>query len=304
MPPRAVCVPGKRSAFLCACPRRFPFLATIRCWKGSAPVSAKGGYHLLLINDQPIAGVPAYIEACLSARADSILYVSHNRKDIPEQELALIRQNGIPLSVVDCLSEDRKVSSAVYDYYAATSLRVEALHSYGIPRVVYLTPEVRNVKFDLRIRGVLETAEKCGMAAEILSLNGEPHAELAKDSAPGEPRLDFPVDVTNAELAIFRFDQEETERLKKLIYKLPGDTGILHDFPRAQPLVSDFLYKRHLLGLQEERFPWHTLSVAHTFPHYEIGYEAARSLLEAIEGKAPRKLSFQPVIIPTDPRIY
>lgn len=266
----------------------------------------ESGYHMILLDDRPQNGYPAYIEACLGAKADGILYVSSNSGDIPEQELALIRRGGIPLAAVDCMVGDGELSSVHYDYYASSSLRVEALHRQGVPRVVYLSPDTDHVKIDLRVRGILETAEKCGMSAEIVPFNTREYREdlRGKGRVTIEDIMDFPFDVKKAETAAFRLEPEAIEKLRELVYGTPGDTGILYSFPMVQSLINDFLYKRHLLGLREGSLPWYALAVNYVFPHYDTGYEAAAMLLEAIDGKSPRKRDFQPLIIPINPAIY
>ncbi len=260
-------------------------------------------YDLLMPGERAEGNVPSYIEACIGERANGILYISSAREDIPAAELAQIRRYGIPLSAVDCMTEDPEISSVAYDYDATSAFRVTALAQRGVRRFVLLAPEMENVKIDSRIRTFKECAERLGLACEIIPVT--PAAFRGEDPGEGESGyFDRPFNIRYVESMHAPELGDFIRKLRGIVNAVPADTAILCTFPAMQDLVTRMLYTRHRLGQQEGSVPWHLLSMSYAFPHYEIGYEAARSLLDAIAGAPPRKLSFQPRIIPVDPELF
>ena len=78
-------------------------------------------------------------------------------------------------------------------------------------------------------------------------------------------------------------------------------TGIIDTFENAHSLLAPQLYLHHVLHPENETVAWYDRSLSYTFPYYEAGYEAARSLIETIDGsQTVRKLVFQPTLIPIE----
>lgn len=264
------------------------------------------GYTMLISDDSRAGTTSKYIEACLSAKADGILYISTGQRDIPDDELECICRYGIPVSAVDCTANAPLFSSTIYDYYSCSARRVAMLHQNGVRRLLYLTPAAQRVGRDQRLHGLHDAATQYGMQYEIERFPLTAQRENSRSVLSNVERIlrGHSFDIQNVDSLQFQLEPDGIASLKEIVFSATADTGILSSARSFQYLINDFLYKKHLLGINQGQLPWHALSVSYAFPHYNIGYEAAQSLVDTLEGRPPRNLSFQAHIIPIDPKIY
>jgi len=254
------------------------------------------GYHLILFNEEKSGGSANYLDACLNTQADGILYISADHTDIPEDVMEIIRRQNIPLSAIDCMSSDPDVNSVNYDYYASSYLRVEAMLKKGIRDFVYITPSHRNYKQISRLQGFLA----------LLDGTDESRYRIVEYEAPNADSgslLSF--DFDPASEASSRLSKQLVEIYRSVLDSSSPNTGILDTFQDAHLLLAPRLYLKHMESSEEETIPWYDRCLSYAYPHYDVGYEAARSLIEAISGsRTARKLVFQPRLVRIDPDLY
>lgn len=261
------------------------------------------GYGMMVFTDRASQNSADYIEACMASRADGILYIASDRQDIAPERLASIQEHSIPLSAIDCMGENPQISSVLQDYAAASTLRLQYLLERGVTRFAYIRGAASDAKEELRLDGFRSFLEERGLPYQIIRYNTQYRTQMAlEEDLPSS--YDQPFDARTATVLPFHLTAGDFRALREIVYSLPDDTGILAAYPPLQDAVSQALCARRYERQQKEPIPWHALSVSYAFPHFDIGYEAASSLLSALEGSAPRKLLLQPQIIPVDPEYY
>ena len=265
----------------------------------------KHGYGMLVFTDQGTGDSAEYIEACRSSRADGILYIASDRRDIEPERLAYIRDNGIPLAAIDCMGEDRQISTVLQDYESASSLRLQYLLERGVKRFAYVGGSDQDVKDELRLVGFRRFLDERQLPYRIIRFNTQYRRRRIQE-AHFEANFDSPFDARTATELPFHMEREDFRALREIVYDLPADTGILAAYAPMQNAVTQILCARHftLDRKNEETIPWYELGVSYTFPHYDIGYAAAEALLHVLEGGEPRKLLIPPRVLPVDPAFF
>jgi DNA-binding LacI/PurR family transcriptional regulator len=248
------------------------------------------GYNILLCNDHEHSNKLNFIDAFLNTQADGIIYVASNSNDIPQDAMEQIKTNRIPFSTIDCMSDFPAISSICYDYFASSYLRVDYLMNKGFQKFAYIRPGYQNVK---------ETARERGFKAAILGQNDLKYEIISLPSkdynafmfSQGDVSYDLNIDII--------------QTVKSVIDSSSLDTCFVCSSREVQKLVSDRLHIQHLLLQSAETEKWFERSISYHFPHYNAGFEAARSLLKMINKQDEiRKLTLQPIIEPVNPSMY
>ena len=245
------------------------------------------GYNLILFNDKIEGSRGNYLTACLNTLTDGVLYISADFSGIPDDELEILRKYRIPVSAIDCMNTVPDVASIVYDYYACTALPVQYLLSKGLRKFVYLRPDLDNFKERDRERGF------------VTPLQDYPDAEYKierfSSTISGNDSIIGGTAISHLNTAFYG---SFSERYREVIRKYGPDTAFITSFPEHQEIVSQLLYEEDLLH-PDNPVHWWERSVSITLSHYEIGFEAARSLYGIINGTGSiRKLSIQPLVGP------
>lgn len=252
--------------------------------QGIRAVMGQEGYSLLL-SGLPQEGLscPDYITACLSGQADGIIYISSDNNDIPDSELKTIRENGIPISVVDCMSSMDDISSISYDYFSSTFRRAEMMLDGGFRKFIYIRPEYDNLKEESREKGI--------------------RAALAGSGASLEIRKIFAVDANSSSFRIRNMTtvdklNRETQRVvKEIAYNSPSGVAFICSSLEVADSLARYLYERWLTDPGSFPRPWYECVVSYHFDHYAIGCEAARILLDEFNGSGRHvKLTQQPIL--------
>ena len=258
------------------------------------------GYHLILFNDRSEGSAGNYLEACLNTQADGVIYISADFEGIPEEELREMRENRIPVSAIDCMETVPDVSSVTYDYYASTALRVAYLLDRGVRSFLYLGysesqdgQEIVNVKNRERERAFRNAMEERSDGRwEIRNLVT---AGSGNDSSRGLEGA-----ITSRVLR-----KSSTPLLRRILAQADRETALLSAYEDVQDNITRLLYEDSLVSSDQGGLPWYDRSVGYDFPHFEVGFEAARSLYGVITGTGEvRKLSMLPKIRPADPEIF
>lgn len=248
------------------------------------------GYSILLCNDQRCGNTYNYIDACMNTQADGIIYVSSNHSDVPMEALEQIRTYNIPFSTIDCMAEDSSVNSITYDYFASSYLRADYLLNKGFKKFIYIRPDYTNAK---------ETARERGFRAVMLG-----HDDL-EFNVMQISSIDANSSTFSQDNISFDLERSNIQVLKNLVNSVSLDTCFICSSREVQQTVSQKLHDQHLLLQTEETKNWFDRSVSYHFPHYDAGFEAARSLLNILDSKSGvRKLTLQPVIEPVDPAVF
>lgn len=248
------------------------------------------GYSILLCNDQRCGSTFNYIDACMNTQTDGIIYVSSNHSDVPPEALEQIRTYNIPFSTIDCMAEDASVNSITYDYFASSYLRADYLLKKGFKNFIYLRPKYVNAK---------ETARERGFRAVMLG-----HDDLKFDLVQVDA-IDINSSTFSQDNISFDVERSNISLVKKLVNSVSLDTCFICSSREIQQMVSQKLHDQHLLLQTEETSRWYERTISYHFPHYDAGFESARSLLNIIDNKSGvRKLTLQPVIEPTDPAVF
>lgn len=284
---RSNCI-AVRLATTLAAPRYYMALQGIRSYLEPR------GYNIILFNDQKTGNFSNYVDACLNTQADGILYISSDYSDVSEENLRIIMEQRIPLSVIDCMGDNPDVNSVTYDYFASTCRRVEYMLDRGIRRLAYITPDMTNFKQAERERGFLSLLEgNPEVTYEIIRTNFSARIDGTIDSN----RTSF----NEKNMPMF-YSTYRAETVQQATRTIPPETGVLFSFTEDQELYAQQLYCRRITR-GDVPDNWYDCTVSFDFPHYNIGYEAARSLLRTIRGSEEiRKLVVQPQLKPTDPR--
>lgn len=245
------------------------------------------GYNILLCSDQKNGNALNYIDTCMNTQTDGIIYISSNHSDIAEDELKQIKNYKIPISAIDCMTEDASISSITYDYFASSYLRMDYFLKKGFKKFVYIRPKYINAK---------ETARELGFRTVMME-----HRDFSFDI--------LQIDSIDINLSLFSkgdvptiYSDYKHLGLKKIVDSVSLDTCFLCSSREVQQAISQKLFEQHLILQTKETERWFERSVSYHFPHFDAGYEAARSLLNIIDEKhGVRKLMLQPIIEPTDP---
>lgn len=249
------------------------------------------GYNILLVNDQDCGSFSGCVYAYLSGQADGIIYISSDGKGLSDSELTQIEKEGIPLSVIDCMGENAKVSSITYDYYASSSLRAEYLLQQGFRKILYLCPAYLDPKEIAREQGAKSIAVMhADVSVDVLTI--QTLDETWKASIRSEQFIDI-------------FNHKVVRETAQILETVPPDTAILAYSRELQEAVMRILLRQHLTSNNSATDAWYKRGVSFHFPHYEAGVEAACSLINAINGAAePRRLSLRPIIDLIDPLLF
>lgn len=254
------------------------------------------GYSMVLFSEEKKGEIPPYVNACLNTQADGILYITSNFKNVPEDVMEIIRRQQIPLSVIDGMSEEADVSSVSYDYFASSYLRVEAMLKKGITDFIYITPAFKNEKQLRRLQGF----------RALLSEADDRNICIIEYEAPDADLSEYlTTDFHSSSALSSQLSAKLLEIYRSALASSSPSTGIIDTFENAHTLLAPQLYLHHVLHPENETVAWYDRSLSYTFPYYEAGYEAARSLIETINGsQTVRKLVFQPTLIPIQASLY
>ena len=248
------------------------------------------GYSILLCNDQRCGNTFNYIDACMNTLTDGIIYVSSNHSDVSPEALEQIKAYNIPFSTIDCMAEDSAINSITYDYFASSYLRADYLLNKGFKKFIYIRPNYTNAK---------ETARERGFRAVMVG-----HDDLQFEIFPIEG-IDVNSSTYSKDNKFFEVERANIQVVKNLVNSVYLDTCFICSSREVQQSVSQKLHDQHLLLQSEETAHWYERSISYHFPHYDAGFESARSLLNIIDSKnGVRKLTLQPVIEPTDPAVF
>lgn len=254
------------------------------------------GYNIILFNEKKTGRSANYLDACLNTQADGIIYISANYTDIADDILDTIQTNHIPLSVIDCMSSNPDVNSINYDYYASSYMRVEYMLKKGITDFIYITPVHKNYKQLSRLRGFLALLDGVeGLTYRIVEYD-VPDANFSEYNAAN---FDVSSELSSSLTAKIR------DIYKQCIEEATPQTGIIDTFQDAHTFLAPHLYIQHALDKTGKTDNWYNRTASYDFPHYDVGYEAARSLIDTINGSTNvRKIVFQPKIVTIDPNLY
>ncbi len=251
---------------------------------------APRGYNILLCGDQKRENTFDFISACLNTQADGIIYVASDNSDISPDALAQIKKHKIPFSVIDCMSDDPAVNSVCYDYFASSYLRADCLLNKGFKKFIYIRPEYENTK---------ETARERGFHAVMLERRNLESKCIFIESVDMNSSL-FSQHSFSGDISVHVYGL-----LKQLVNETSPDTCFICSSREVQQIVSQKLYAQYIQTPLPQNEKWYERSISYHFPHYNAGFEAARSLLNMInDPKEIRKLTLQPVIEPVDPAYY
>lgn len=252
--------------------------------QGIRTVMGQEGYSLLLSGlPQQTKTCPDYITACLSGQADGIIYVSSDNNDIPDSELETIKENGIPLSVIDCMNNVDEISSISYDYFASTFNRAEIFLRNGYKSFIYIRPDYSNKKEQFREKGVKAALADSDSLLEIIKIPA-----IDANSSSFQIR-----NFTN----IGKIDPKTQHIIKETVYTKPADTAYICSSLEVADIVARYIYERFLTCPQDFTRPWYESVISYHFDHYAIGCEAAKILLDELNGnKRVTKLTQQPIL--------
>ena len=243
------------------------------------------GYSLLLCgspkgeNDM----YPDYITACLSGEADGIIYITSDNRDIPEEELEIVQKHKLTLTLVDYLSDIENTGGISYNYFASTYNVAQALLSRGFRNFVYIRPEYDNIKEDLRERGARTALGKDGITLRVI------RASIRDINSSSYLFEGYHVygPAWNSEL----------KRYKDFVYDFPTDTAYISTGAEAEERLARYMYERWLVEPEAFHRPWYEGFATYHFNHYDIGAEAARLFLNALDGFSKNtRIEQQPVI--------
>lgn len=246
------------------------------------------GYSILLCNDQKRGNTFNYIDACVNTQADGIIYIASNNQDIPEEALEQIKSYDIPFSAIDCMSENPTVNSITYDYFASSYRRADWLLKKGAKKFIYVRPDYENPK---------ETARERGFLSATLG-----HDDIHFDIV----RLGDSTDANSSNYSQINYSSElgksSVIQIRQLINASDPETYFICSSREVQQEVTQTLYYRHLITQSPKTNDWYEHTISYHFPHYDAGFEAARSLLNLINNhRDVRKLTLEPILEPTDP---
>lgn len=286
---RARCIAVRLSHTLIM-PRYYSMLQGIRS------VLTGCGYSILMPGYDEKGSLTECMDACMSGLADGLLYISANGIGIFPEEMDRLRERHIPVSVVDCMGSVPEVSSVIYDYYSSSRVRMDVLLRSGYRKFVYFRPLYKNYKESARemgVRSVLMERDDVELDVRHLhTLDDDWLRRWKDDGQEGETYSGSPNP---------RLIQEVQENMADL----PADTAVICYGREVQDMVSHILFAQSLRHPGPETAGWHKRSVSYHFPHDEVGREAARALVNMLDGdKTPRKASIHPILDFVDPDLF
>lgn len=250
------------------------------------------GYSILLCGKQADDVVcPNYIRACLSGQADGIIYISSDNDDIKPEYLELIKKHGLVLSAIDCMSDNREISSINYDYFASSYRRAEIFLQNGYRKFIYLRPSYQNLK---------ETQREKGIQAAVKAYD-DTILQIIKYKF-----IDSNSSSISTEQIQFDPSPQLIQDFRDLVFKESIDTAYICSSREISEIIARFLHQRWLLCQEEfEGRTWQESILSYHFDHYSVGFESARSILDNISGiKTVRKLMMAPTVDLINPEYY
>lgn len=114
-----------------------------RVLDGIRSVLEKNSYNVLLCSAAYTdAHIPGYISCYLRHEIDGLIYMGRDGSPIPQDELRLISEHGIPVTALDCGSLPSDISSVEFDYYHGALNHAYFLIKHGAKRLLYLRPDI------------------------------------------------------------------------------------------------------------------------------------------------------------------
>lgn len=248
----------------------------------------EAGYSILLASHDQRGSLYGCVDACLNGQAEGLIYIAAQGVGIPRDQMELLKKSGIPVSVIDCMSDNPEVSSVVYDYYASSRARMDILLRRGYRKFLYIRPEYRNYK---------ETAREQGATSPLVDrddIEVTVHHLKVLNQKQYEQGL---IGILNT--------KEAVSEIRELLDDVSPDTAVLCYGREVQEIAARVLRDQAMRNPSAENARWYDRTLSYHFPHYEAGYEAAVSLMAMLEGeKDVRRLSLQPIVDSVDPLLY
>ena len=250
------------------------------------------GYSILLCSNADGDSLAGCIDACLSGQADGLIYISTTGRGIQPQDRETLDRWHIPFSVIDCMGSDPTVSSILYDYFASTRSRMEVLLSRGFQKYIYIRPAYQNYKEEQREWGARSVQlSRPDVSVEVVPLEYLDDGWRKRTKYNEEDRAHFKAGYL--------------PQLKALLDRADRGTAIVSYGREVQDAITQLLFQQHLQDGTAATENWSERSVSYHFPHENCGQEAARSLLNHINGDPQvRKLSLQPILELVDPKSF
>ena len=241
------------------------------------------GYTILLCNDRAAAQRQSgFIDACQAGGADGIIYIASDHTGIARESLEEIERSRIPLSTIDCMGDDERVSSVTYDYRASSTIRVTAALRRGFTRFIYVRPSFDNEKERAREQGFLEAVERAGSQWRIETYEGTDRNQSDEDG-------------WNAG----RTPAATIEAACAWVAEAPRDTCFVCSSPEFQNVIGSLLRDQHLVDPAGDVGDWRFRSPSYRYDHFAAGIEAASTLLGLLEDEQRvRKLVMEPELVP------
>lgn len=232
--------------------------------QGAQEAAWDEGYLLMLVNtggDEVLENHA--IGALRRQQVDGALYSTmyHRKVQIPEL-LA-----GVPVVLLDARPVDGDYSFVVPDEFGGAQTAIEEIISHGHERIAFVLDEREGPAASGRLAGYRET-----LAAH--QLRAEPHwvVRATSNSAGGEYAAGRLLDGPDPPTAIFAFNDQMAIGVYRAAatrsLRIPDDLSVVG--------FDD------LFVISAELSPGLTTMA---LPHYEMGWEAARLLIVAIEGR-------------------
>lgn len=266
-------------------PRYFNMLQGIRF------VLTGCGYSILLPGYDEQNSLAECVDACMSGLADGMLYIAVDGAGIPSEEMDRLRERHIPVSAVDCMGGVPDVSSVIYDYYSSSRDRMDILLQNGYRKFVYFRPAYKMY---------METAREMGVRSVLME----------RDDVEVDIRYLHTLDEAwlrgNQEGTISdNLSQQLMVEFHENILDLPPNVAVLSYSAHTQNLVSRILFAQSLRDPTPETADWYKRGVSYRFPHDKVGVEAARALINMLDGdKMPQKISICAMLDFVDPNLF
>jgi LacI family transcriptional regulator len=250
-----------------------PFWPTVA--RGVEDAAQQDGYTVLLCNSDENAGKQArYLEAVVSQQVDGVIIAPC---DSDSAKLAMLRERSIATVIIDRKVDGWDVDTVRGDSVGGAHALVRHLVELGHRRIAMLTGPMETSTSQDRVAGYEAALEHAGLPCdpelvcygEFREASGREMMEKVLKSCP---------DVTAVFAANNAIALGVVEALGKRGLRVPQDIALV--------CFDD-------LAPASQLFPF--LTVAEQ-PAYEIGFEAARLLLHALQADAP--LAPQHVMLP------
>lgn len=280
---RAKCI-AVRLKYNLTMPRCHQMIQGIRTYLASR------GYSILLASYDDRGSLAGCMDACMSGQADGLIYIAAEGIGILPNEMNRIREWGIPVSAIDCMGSVPDVSSVVYDYYSSSRDRMDVLIQNGFRKFLYLRPAYRNYKETAREQGVRSVLlERDDITIDVR------HLQFLDEDWVGRSSIRM-FDVIAPALM---------REVREYMAGLPTDVAVVCYSREIQEMASRILFAESLRNPTPETAHWERRSISYQFPHADAGVEAARSLLNMLDGdKTPRKISLHPILNFTNPEVF